>query len=131
MLKISYVPALPRVAGRAPPESHALINEMRFRGRLGQVRPPVSLHDGETCRHLERQLVVSGRKNLHSTQQLVRWGSSGTWRAGWPRAAGLDGKPRSAKVFTRRLEIVSPLVGDHRLVLGWSRLVARLLGGGQ
>jgi hypothetical protein len=131
MLTVYYVPPVGKVAGLPRPQSHPLINEMRRRGRLGYVSPPVPLHDGETSRYLERQLVVPGGEDLHPTAQLVRWRAGGTWRPGRARAARLNGQPRPTEMFTRRLEIVSPLVGNHRLVPGWSRLVARPLGGGR
>jgi hypothetical protein len=127
MLTVYYVPPVGRVAGPSRSQSHPLINEVRRRGRLAHMSPPVSLHDGEMGCHLECQLVVPGRKDLRPTPQLVRRRSSGTRWAGRAGAARFDGKPRLAEVFARRLQIVSPLVGNHRLVLGWSRLVARLL----
>ena len=131
MLTVYYVPRVGRVAGLSRSQSHPLINEMRRRGRLAHLRAPVSLHDGEMGCHLQCQLVVPGRKDLRPTPQLVRCRSCGTGRARRAGAARLDGKPRLAEVVARRLQIVSPLVGDHRLVLGWSRLVARLLAGGR
>jgi hypothetical protein len=72
MLTLSYVPLAGRVAGRSRTESHPLINEMGRGGYLGNMCPPVTLHDGQMGCHLERQLVVPGRQDLRPTPQLVR-----------------------------------------------------------
>ena len=99
--------------------SDALVDEVGGRGCLRHVAPPVPLHLGHAGRYLERQLVVARRQELDTTTKFLRQGVDGSRR---PRGAGtarLDGAARLPQVFARRLEVLSPLIGGHRLVRDW------------
>jgi hypothetical protein len=119
MLTGYYVPVPPRVAGRPPTVSDALIDKVRCGGCRRNLPTPVALYLGHTERYFEGQLVVAGCEDLHPATELVGQRVGRARRTRGTRAARLDGAARLPEVLARCLEILSPLIGGHRLVPDW------------